>query len=327
MTPLVSILIPAFNAERWIGDTMRSALAQTWPRKEIIIVDDGSLDHTVDVARRFSSKEVKVVTKENQGAAATRNHALSLSHGDYIQWLDADDLLSPDKIAKQIEAAGKSGSNRTLFSSEWGYFAYRTDRASFNPTSLWHDLSPLEWLLRKLGENLHMQTATWLVSRELTQDAGPWDTRLLSDDDGEYFCRVLLASEGIRFVPEARVYYRVSPSGRLSRIGTSDRKKDAMLLAMKLHVKYILSLEESARVRKACVQYLQNWLIYFYPERPDIVAELNKLAETLGGKLEAPRLRWKYAWLKPLIGWNAAKQAQIALPELKASLMGSRYCK
>lgn len=166
-----------------------------------------------------------------------------------------------------------------------------------------------------------MQTATWLVSRELTQDAGPWDTRLLSDDDGEYFCRVLLASEGIRFVPEARVYYRVSPSGRLSRIGTSDRKKDAMLLAMKLHVKYILSLEESARVRKACVQYLQNWLIYFYPERPDIVAELNKLAETLGGKLEAPRLRWKYAWLKPLIGWNAAKQAQIALPELKASLM------
>lgn len=251
MTPLVSILIPAFNVERWIGDTIRSALAQTWPRKEIIIVDDGSLDHTVDVARRFSSKEVKVVTKENQGAAATRNHALSLSHGDYIQWLDADDLLSPDKIAKQIEAAGKSGSNRTLFSSEWGYFAYRTDRASFNPTSLWHDLSPLEWLLRKLGENLHMQTATWLVSRELTQDAGPWDTRLLSDDDGEYFCRVLLASEGIRFVPEARVYYRVSPSGRLSRIGTSDRKKDAMLLAMKLHVKYILSLEESARVRKA----------------------------------------------------------------------------
>ena len=129
MTPLVSILIPAFNAERWIGDTIRSAIAQTWPRKEIIIVDDGSPDHTVDVARQFSSKEVKVVTQENQGAAATRNHALSLSHGDYIQWLDADDLLSPDKIAKQIEAAGKSGSNRTLFSSEWGYFAYRTDRA------------------------------------------------------------------------------------------------------------------------------------------------------------------------------------------------------
>ena len=75
-----------------------------------------------------------------------------------------------------------------------GLFNYRTKRARFVPTSLWQDLSPVEWLLRKMGENLHMQTATWLTSRELTEAAGPWDTRLLSDDDGEYFCRVLLAS-------------------------------------------------------------------------------------------------------------------------------------
>jgi len=57
----------------------------------------------------------------------------------------------------------------------------------------------------QLGQNLYMQTATWLVSRELTEAAGPWDTRLLGDDDGEYFCRVLLASNGVRFVPEAKV--------------------------------------------------------------------------------------------------------------------------
>ena len=81
--------------------------------------------------------------------------------------------------------------------------AYRTERARFIPTSLWQDLTPVEWLLRKMGEDQHMQTATWLTSRELAEAAGSWDTRLLSDDDGEYFCRVLLASEGSRFVPEA----------------------------------------------------------------------------------------------------------------------------
>jgi len=62
-----------------------------------------------------------------------------------------------------------------------------------------------------MGQHFWMQTATWLVSRELTEAAGPWDTRLLSDDDGEYFCRVILASDGIRFVPGARVFQRVTP--------------------------------------------------------------------------------------------------------------------
>src|SRR5438876_760555 len=102
MKPLVSILIPAYNAEEWIADTIRSAIGQTCPRKEIIVVDDGSSDRTAEVAQRFASKEVTVVSIQNQGAAAARNHALRLSQGDYIQWLDADDLLAPDKVERQL---------------------------------------------------------------------------------------------------------------------------------------------------------------------------------------------------------------------------------
>ena len=324
MKPLVSILIPAYNAEESIADTIQSAIAQTWDRKEIIVVDDGSKDRTAEVARRFASKEVAVVSKKNQGAAATRNHALRLSQGDYIQWLDADDLLAPDKIERQLSALRESDSRRILLSSAWAFFNYRTKRARFVPTSLWHDLSPVEWLVRKMGQNLHMQTATWLTSRELTEAAGPWDTRLLSDDDGEYFCRVLLASEGTRFAPEARVFYRITQSSRLSHIGASDRKKDAMVVSMKLHIQYLRSLEDSERVRRACLTYMQNWYHNFYPERPDIIAELQSIAAQLQGHLEEPRLRWKYAWMKPMFGWKAAKWAQVALPQLKASYL--RHC-
>jgi glycosyltransferase involved in cell wall biosynthesis len=323
MKQLVSILIPAYNAEAWIADTIRSAMAQTWPRKEIIIVNDGSTDQTLRVAQQFASKDILVVDRDNQGAASTRNHAFSLSQGDYIQWLDADDLLSPDKVQRQMEASEKIRSNRTLFSSGWGYFAYRTKKAEFSPSSLWCDLSPVEWLVRKMGENLHMQTATWLTSRELSEKAGAWDTRLLSDDDGEYFCRVILASEGIRFVPGAQVFYRKTPSNRLSRVGMSDRKKVALLASMQLHVKYLRSLEDSERVRAACMTYMQNWLLNFYPERPDLVAELEKLAAAMGRRLEAPRLRWKYAWIKPLFGWGLAKRAQLILPMLKESFKRS----
>jgi len=322
MQPLVSILIPAYNCQEWIGDTLRSAIDQTWPRREIIVVDDGSKDRTAEVARRFASKEVLVVTTNNQGAAAARNHAFRLSQGDYIQWLDGDDLLAPDKIESQMKALREvDGNKRILLSSPWAFFNYRTHRARFVPTPLWQDLTPTEWLLRKMGQNQHMQTATWLTSRELAEAAGPWDTRLLSDDDGEYFCRVLLASEGTRFVPEARVFYRITSSGRLSRVGTSDRKRVALLLSMQLHVRYLRSLEDSERVRKACLTYLQNWYDNFYPERPDLVAELQNLAEQLDGSMEEPRLRWKYAWMKPVFGWEVAKWAQMALPQFKASLI------
>src|SRR6185295_4916198 len=131
--------------------------------------------------------------QENQGAAATRNKAFSLCQGDYIQWLDAEDLLSRDKITLQMRAE-ENCQKRTLFSSGWGYFMYRPGKARFIPTPLWCDLSPIEWLLRKWEHSAHMQTATWLVSRELTEAAGPFDTRLLGDDDGEYFFRVVRAS-------------------------------------------------------------------------------------------------------------------------------------
>jgi glycosyltransferase involved in cell wall biosynthesis len=323
MKPLVSILIPAYNAEETIADTIRSAIAQTWQRKEIIVVDDGSKDRTAEVARRFGSK-VKVVTTPNQRAAAARNEALRLCQGDYIQWLDADDLLMPDKIERQLAALREGAGRRILLSSPWAPFYYRTRHARFIQTSLCQDLAPVEWLLRKMGENLHMQTATWLTSRELADAAGPWDTRLLSDDDGEYFCRVLLASEGTRFTPGTGVLYRMTPSSRLSHIGSSDKKKDALMIGMKLHVRYLRSLEESDRVRKACLTYLQNWHHHFYPERPDIVEELQSLAAQLRGHLEEPRLRWKYAWMKPMFGWKAAKWAQSALPQIKASCL--RQC-
>ncbi len=325
MKPLVSILIPAYNAEEWIAETLQSAIAQTWPRKEIIVVDDGSTDRTAEVVRRFAPKGVAVVlSRENKGIGPTQNTAFQRSQGDYFQWLDADDLLAPDKIERQLATLRDGESKRILLSSPWASFYYRTRHARFVHNSLCQDLSPVEWLLRKMGEHLHMQTATWLVSRELTEAAGPWDETLEYDQDGEYFARVLLASEGTRFVSRTGVFYRVTSSKRTSYIGNSDKKKESLLRSMKLHIQYLRSLEDSERARKACLTYAQNWYVVFYPERPDLVAELQVLAAELQGRLEAPRLRWKYAWMKSIFGLKAAKLAQRALPMLKSSCI--RQC-
>jgi glycosyltransferase involved in cell wall biosynthesis len=316
---LVSILIPAYNAEEWISEAIQSAIAQTWQRIEIILVDDGSTDRTLAVARQFEKDGIQVVTQENQGAAAARNKAFSLCDGDYIQWLDADDLLAPDKIANQMKVLNQNINRRTLLSAAWGRFTYSRHRAQIRPDALWCDLSPAEFLLRKLGQNLYMPNAAWLVSRELTEAAGPWDVNMFVDDDGEYFCRVLLASDGIRFVPDAKVYYRNSGPGSLSDIGKSDKKMDAQWRSMQLHMGYLRSLEESPRVDSACVTYLQNWLMYFYPNRLDLVKQAHNAAAAFGGTLTNPRFSWKYSWIKALFGWDLAKRAEKLLPGVRWS--------
>jgi glycosyltransferase involved in cell wall biosynthesis len=284
-------------------------------------VDDGSTDGTLAMARQFESNKVRVVTQPNQGAATARNKAFSLSRGDYVQWLDADDLLSRDKIACQMQRAEQTRDRRMLLSSSWGYFRSRPHKAKFIPTPLWCDLAPTEWLIRKWEGNWHMQTATWLVSRELIDAAGPWDTRLLGDDDGEYFSRVINASSCIRFVPQSRVYYRITPSSRLSYIGRSDKKMEAHFLGMKLQIGYLRAREDSDRVRAACLTYLQAWLSSFYPDRPDLVQEAEQLAGNLGGRLSVPRASWKYAWIETILGFGAAKHAQLYYNRCKESVL------
>jgi glycosyltransferase involved in cell wall biosynthesis len=318
MEPLVSILIPAYNAQQWLAEAIRSALGQTWRRKEVVVVDDGSTDQTLQVAKEFASKSVRVVTQANQGASVARNTAFANCQGDYIQWLDADDLLEPDKIEQQVRALADCPSPRTLLSGAWGHFIYRKRKALFKPTPLWSDLTPTEWLLRKLGQNLQMQTDNWLVSRELAIAAGPWDRRLWRDNDGEYFCRVIVASDGIRFVPEAKSYYRSAGFNSVSYIGWSNKKLESYFLSMKLHIGYLRSLEDSERSRLACLDYIRAKAYQFYPERLDIVQELAEITSELGGQYQEPSLSWKYDWMVKVFGWSLARQAQVRLPQAKA---------
>ena len=104
-------------------------------------------------------------------------------------------------------------------------------------------------------------------------------SRLLGDDDGEYFSRVVAACDGVRFVPESKIFYRRVASNRLSHVGLSNKKLEAHFLAMQLQVRNICALEDSTRVRSACLKFLQRFMIYFYPQRPDIVEKLQQIAD------------------------------------------------
>jgi hypothetical protein len=190
---------------------------------------------------------------------------------------------------------------------------YRPQRARFASTALWRDLSPSEFMRLKLSHNIFMQTAVWLTSRELTDAAGPWDTGMLTDDDGEYFSRVLLHADGIRFVPDAKVYYRMTGPSRGSNMGRSEAKLEAKLRAMEVQIANLRSLDDSPGGRAACVQYLQDWFIHFQ-YAPSLAQRMEELAAELGGRLSRPRLPWKYAWIEPLFGREMAMEARRILP-------------
>lgn len=108
--PLVSIVIPCFNAERFIGDAIRSALSQTYVNKEILVIDDGSTDRSSDIIKSFG-ESIRWEGVSNQGACAARNRGIRLARGPLIQFLDADDLLMPVKLERQVPHALSAGRN------------------------------------------------------------------------------------------------------------------------------------------------------------------------------------------------------------------------
>lgn len=99
--PLVSIIIPCYNAERYVGEAIESALAQTYPNKEVIVIDDGSTDGSLEVIKSFGDR-IRWETGPNRGGSAARNRGLELARGELIQFLDADDLLHPQKLERQV---------------------------------------------------------------------------------------------------------------------------------------------------------------------------------------------------------------------------------
>jgi GT2 family glycosyltransferase len=115
MRPLVSILIPAFNAQNWIAETLESAIAQTWPEREIIVVDDGSTDQTLAIAKRFEPADVRIVTQKNQGAAAARNTAFSQPRRLHPVVGCRRSFVSQQNREPDSRAAGRFGSKHTAF--------------------------------------------------------------------------------------------------------------------------------------------------------------------------------------------------------------------
>lgn len=309
--PLVSILIPAYNAGKTIHECVESALRQTWQNVEVVVVEDGSSDETMTVLEGFKADNLHVYQQKNSGASSARNHALKMSKGVYIQYLDADDTIAPDKIEKQIKVLqSHPGSVAT---GSWGRFHDKPANAEFRKQPPWRDFERAADFLRLLYQDHYMMhPACWLVPRDVADAAGPWDERLSLDDDGEYFARVVLASTGIRFVEEARSYYRSGNPGSLSNL-RGEKAWRSQFLSMELSTRYLLDVDDSQETRKAVANRYQRFVYQCWPDMLELVRDAEDRVNELGGADLEPVLGGRVVnCMSRMVGWRLAKRLRLA---------------
>lgn len=308
--PLVSILVPCYNAAPWLAASLESALAQSWPRCEVILVDDGSTDGSLEVARKFEARGVRIFRQANAGASAARNRALREAGGDFIQFLDADDLISPGKIAAQV-ALLKQRPPGVLATCAWGRFTDDPGTAKFVDEAVGRDFRGLDFAVLCAGTGAMMHPSAWLAPRAVLDRAGPWNEALSLNDDGEYFCRAALAGTGLAFCPEpaARSYYRSGLSQSLSQ-RRSEAARRSQFRSLELIAEHLLGAEASPRTRQAVADLFQRYLHDFFPHPADLMRQAAARVAENGGSNLRPSLGPRAAALSLLIGWRNVRRIQ-----------------
>lgn len=316
MDPLVSIIIPCWNCQTTIEAAVLSCIGQTYRNIEVICVLDGPNDEILFKIKKISDSRIKVISQENKGASSARNTGLHHCQGEYIQYLDADDLLGSQKIEGNIQRFREEGNSFALSLSETIYFKAGRDPetgVSQNSWPLVDHSDPVDWLVQMIGpeKGTMVQTSSWLVPLAITKMIGPWNEKIQLNDDGEYFARAVLSSNKILKAKRGKTYYRKTNSGH----NLSAQKKEAFLkgglLAIDLIAEHLFKKTTSKEAKKAISRLYKEFAFNHYPRAPDLVEEALSKAVKLGyGKVNPNFGTFWGSLLAKVIGWKSAKLLQ-----------------
>ncbi len=309
-SPLVSIIISAYNAEKYVGQTIDSVLAQTYDNIEVIVVNDGSKDNTISILNSYSDK-INIVNQENKGQDAALNNGFKHCKGDYIKFMDSDDLINPEMIEIQVNSLSDANEDYVAY-GEWSRF-YNDDinTSDFTPLSYWKDMASIDFLTAN-PDGVMLQCGIMLIPRKIVEKAGLWDERLILFNDTEFFGRILTCSKGVKFSNGARLFYR---SGLSASISTQRSRKffESTFLATQLLEQTLLSVEDSYRVRLLLVNTYFNQYFEMYPSFKDLQDGHLKKIKKLGVKHRKPYGGAIFYILSGILGWRTAKRIQLLM--------------
>ncbi|WP_316759893.1 glycosyltransferase family 2 protein [Pedobacter aquatilis] len=305
-SPLVSVCIPAYNAESYIRDSIDCLLRQSYDNIEIIIVNDGSTDGTLKEVRKFNSYKINVISVPNKGAASARNIAYQYSKGMFVIFFDADDLLSEDFIKNQLIVL--DGDEECVAISSWGRF-YKSIEKDFK---LDNDLTSQpdtlqSWIIRNWTNNHHnTPPGRLLISRKILDKMDGWDESLSLNDDFEFFTRVAFNCKAIKPNYGSIYYYRSGINGLSSK--KNEKAYKSLFFSMKRSFDLCLkAFPTNELVKQACANLWQSFIYESYPllklERDYSETEIARLG---GSKLKiAAGGLTKY--LNIIFGWKRVK--------------------
>jgi glycosyltransferase involved in cell wall biosynthesis len=201
-SPLVSVVIPAHNAERFIGEAIESVLAQTYAPVELIVVDDGSTDETATVAAAYS--EVTVISQENAGPSAARNRGALAASGEFLAFHDSDDAMAPDKLAVQVGHMLDNPSVGCVLAEQ----ELLVEPGAELP--FWAEGSKVPTIMPsrppELANEPDVHPMTMVVRRETFERVGPFDESMRAAEDLDWMLRA--SEEGVEIARLSRVLLR-----------------------------------------------------------------------------------------------------------------------
>lgn len=305
--PLVSICMPVFNAGNYILAAIQSVLDQSYDNWELIIINDGSTDHTITELEKIADRNIKIYHQENKGQSNAANKAYAYSKGELVKFMDADDLISSDYLQSQVNIL--NGTLNTIASASWGRF-YRDDLGTFSlsKNNITQAMHPIDWLVTSMSnDQVMLQCALWLIPRSILENSGLWNEELSLINDFEFFIRVFTHANEIRYAPNAILYYRSGLDNSLSGL-RSLKGATSAYHSIELGTTHLFEMENSPRIRKIAADCFQSFIYDYYPLYPNLITMANRKVVHLGGSSLKIQASGYSKFLLKIGGWKFMKR-------------------
>lgn len=312
--PLISVIIAAYNAELYIEETLKSLYDQTYSNFEIIVVNDGSTDSTLQILEDQLDDRLKVFTINNSGQNSALNFGFTKCKGSFIKFMDADDIISDQMLQIQLDCL-LCNPNYVAY-GEWSRF-FNNDLTTANFAKrheYYRDMDSIDFLVSDNAGPM-LQCGIFLLPYDIVRKAGLWHDKLLLSNDTEFFTRILLKAEGVKFTEGAKLYYR---SGVSTSLTNQKQLKffEATYLGFTLIEKHLLDVEDSKRTRLFLANLYQTRIYDMFPFYKDLARKHEEAIDRLGGSSLKYRSGKLFNLLSELIGWKLALRLKQMLNKL-----------
>lgn len=237
--PRISVVVPTYNCAKYLGQAIDSILAQSKPAFEVIVVDDGSTDDTASLLATFQNN-VSMIRQENKGVSSARNAGISAATGDWIAFLDSDDIWLPNKLELYIEAMA-SFPDSTVYYSEFCFLEADSLGVFPAPESLYEltkdiacDADHSGWIYHQLLLTNWVLTSTAVVKRSIFDEIGMFDENLVIAEDWDLFLRI--SRHGTFYkIKHPLTLYRITPNSLTKTIKPIDYIRTVLNTAINQH--------------------------------------------------------------------------------------------